>query len=191
MNLSKMKYYFLVVLILLDVSICLAQGSFKEVPSLEGGVDLVGHISPEQLTKKPYEEWYQVFYDYHESDTSLIEGFGPELKKFHILVFMGTWCSDSQREIPSFIKILEEADFPMERLKIVAVHDKGDFYKTSPNGEQWGLQIIKVPTFIFLKDGKEVNRIVESPIESLELDMNQIIRGQEYVPNYADLMKSE
>ena len=186
-----MKYYWLIILILLNFSICHAQGSFQEVPSLEGGVDLVGHISPEQLTEAPYEEWYQIFYEYHEPDISLIEGFESDLKKFHILVFMGTWCSDSQREIPGFIKILQQADFPMERLKIVAVHDKGEFYKTSPNGEQWGLKIVKVPTIIFLRDGKEVNRIVESPIESLELDMNQIIRAKGYVPNYIDLMKSE
>ena len=186
-----MKYSLLTIMILLDVSVCLAQGSFQEVPSLEGGVDLVGHISKEQLRKAPYEEWYQVFYDYHETDTSLIQEFSADLKKFYILVFMGTWCSDSQREIPGFIKILEEAEFPMKRLKIVAVHDKGKFYKMSPNDEQWGLQIVKVPTFIFLKDGKEVNRIVESPRVTLESDILKIIKGEEYEPNYLELMRSE
>ena len=186
-----MKFYYVIILILLSNSIGFAQGSYKEVPSLDGGTDLVGHISPEQLTKAPFEEWYQVYYDYHEPDTTLIKGFQEELKKFHLLVFMGTWCSDSQREIPAFMKILQQADFPLERLKIVAVHDKGEFYKTSPNGEQWGLQIAKVPTLIFLKDGKEVNRIVESPLKSLEMDVKQIISGQGYVPNYAELMKSK
>lgn len=169
---------------------CFSQASYQEVPALDGGIDLVGHISPGQLAATPYDEWYNVFYEYHEPDSALIEDFKAELKKYHILVFMGTWCSDSQREVPAFIKILEEAVFPQEQLKIVAVHDKGEFYKTSPNGEEWGLQVKMVPTIIFLKDGKEVNRIVESPLESLEKDIKQIVSGQGYVPNYAELMKS-
>ena len=56
---------------------------------------------------------------------------------------------------------------------------------SSPTGEEKGLDIIKVPTIIFFKDGKEVNRIVESPLETLEEDMAQIIFQKDYVPNYA------
>lgn len=186
-----MKIHYFIVLFFLGGTLCFSQGTYQEVPSLEGGVDLVGHISPEQITTAPFDEWYHVFFEYHEADSALIENFKMALKKYNILVFMGTWCSDSQREIPGLIKILGQAEFPNEQLKIVAVHDKGEFYKTSPNGEQWGLQIKMVPTIIFLKDGKEANRIVESPVETLEKDMQKIISGQEYVPNYAELMKSK
>ncbi|MGI9547147.1 MAG: TlpA family protein disulfide reductase [Flavobacteriaceae bacterium] len=186
-----MKTCYLIVLFSLGNAACFAQASYQEVPARNGGVDLVGHISPEQITNPPFGEWYKVFYEYHEPDKTLIEEFKGDLKKYNVLVFMGTWCSDSQREIPAFIKLLDEAEFPLDQLKIVGVHDKGEFYKTSPNGEEWGLQIKMVPTIIFLKDGKEVNRIVESPLESLEKDIKQIISGQEYVPNYADLMKSK
>jgi len=63
--------------------------------------------------------------------------------------------------------------------------------KNSPTGEERGLNIIRVPTMLFYKNGKEVNRIVESPIESLEEDMAQILSGQPYTPNYATLSGSK
>ncbi len=169
----------------------MAQGLYKEVPSQEGGIDLVGHISPEQIAAPPFDEWYEVFYEYHEPDTALVKNFKTDLNKHHILVFMGTWCSDSQREIPALMKILEHAKFPQDQLKVVGVYDKGPFYKTSPNGEHWGLQIKMIPAIVFLKNGKEVNRIVESPVETLEKDIAKITSGMEYIPNYAELMKSD
>jgi len=38
-------------------------------------------------------------------------------------------------------------------------------------------KIEKIPTFIFIMNGKEIGRIIESPNESLEKDMLKIIRG--------------
>jgi len=35
-----------------------------------------------------------------------------------------------------------------------------------------------------LKDGKEVNRIVESPKITLEKDLKAIVMNSSYVPNY-------
>ena len=43
---------------------------------------------------------------------------------------------------------------------------------------------------VFFKNRKEVNRIVESPIESLEEDMAQITNEKPYTPNYATLNKA-
>ena len=185
----KIKILFIALLFISVQSF--AQSLYQEVASRSGGTDLVGNFQPEQLKNAPFSEWYQTFYDYHELDSEQIGKFKADLDKFHLLVFMGTWCSDSQREVPALMKILEEAGFPAEQLKTVGVYDKGPNYKTSPNGEHWGLKITNVPTIIFLKDGKEVNRIVESPVESLEKDMARICLGEEYTPNYADLMKSE
>jgi thiol-disulfide isomerase/thioredoxin len=186
-----MKNRIVLITLLICAAQTFAQNLYKEVESRNGGIDIVGHFSPEQLKAPPFAEWFQTFYDYHEIDEAQIKDFEADLRHYHILVFMGTWCSDSQREIPGLMKIIEEAGFPDQQLKIIGVYDKGPLYKTSPNGEHWGLQIKRVPTIIFLKDGKEVNRIVESPVESLEADMQKIISGDNYIPNYSELMKSE
>ncbi|MGB5238477.1 MAG: thioredoxin family protein [Flavobacteriaceae bacterium] len=185
-----MKIKVLVITLLFCGVLSFGQSLFKEIDSRSGGIDLVGNFSPDLLKATPFSEWYQTFYDYHELDTKEIEDFKTSLSEYQILLFMGTWCSDSQREVPALMKILEKADFPTAQLKIVGVYDKGPNYKTSPNGEHWGLRITNVPTIIFLKDGKEVNRIVESPLETLEKDMAKVFSGEEYVPNYAVKTKS-
>lgn len=40
-------------------------------------------------------------------------------------------------------------------------------YKESLQHEKKGLNIVRVPTFVIFKDGKEVNRIIERPIKTL------------------------
>ena len=57
-------------------------------------------------------------------------------------------------------------------------------YKQSPEHEEAGLNIHRVPTVIFYKNGKEINRIVEHPIETFEADIQNIITNNNYKSNY-------
>jgi thiol-disulfide isomerase/thioredoxin len=97
-----------------------------------------------------------------------------------ILTFLGTWCEDSKREVPKFVKILESAGYPVEEVRVVSMTRE----KNTPQNYEEGLDITNVPTFIFYKDGKELNRIVEFPIEDLESDMLKILRGEPYKHAY-------
>jgi thiol-disulfide isomerase/thioredoxin len=99
-------------------------------------------------------------------------------------VFLGTWCGDSKREVPRFYKVLDAAKFHENQLQVIAVNKTEESYKQSPNHEEKGLNIHRVPTFIFYKNGKEVNRIVESPVETFERDIHEIIIEKKYTPNY-------
>lgn len=162
-----------------------AQEFNKEVITENGRQLLVGQINLEGLQTEPYASWFQSGFDNYKADETLTTLLQEKLADYRIKLFLGTWCGDSKRETPKFIKILETADFPMEQLEIIALDYRKGHYKTSPTGEEKGLNIIKVPTIIFFKDGKEVNRIVESPLESLEEDMAQIIFQKGYTPNYA------
>ena len=56
--------------------------------------------------------------------------------------------------------------------------------KKTPTGSATKNSITNVPTFIFYKDGKEVHRIVESPVEFLEDDMLAILSGAAYKHTY-------
>lgn len=153
----------------------------------KGNEMLVGQIDKNGLTSDAHASWFNKNYLSYESDTKIIKSIKNELRTYKIIVFLGTWCGDSRREIPRFYKILEKAKFPMDQLTIVALDYEGEHYKKSPEGEEQGLNIIKVPTFIFLEDEKEINRIVESPIETLEKDMAAIVRGENYAPNYSQV----
>ncbi|MGI9551756.1 MAG: thioredoxin family protein [Aurantibacter sp.] len=148
---------------------------------------LLGKIDKKGLTQDAYATWFNGQYESYEVDTKIIKSIKNELKKNKITLFMATWCGDSKREVPRFYKILEAANYPMDQLTVVALDYEKNQYKKSPGGEEKGLNIIKVPTMIFYKDGTAVNRIVESPIESLEKDIKAIVKGKDYVPNYGDV----
>lgn len=153
----------------------------------KGNEMLLGKIDKKGLTQDSYALWFNRQYEAYEVDYKIIKSIKGELRKNKITLFMATWCGDSKREVPRFYKILNAADYPLDRLTVVALdYEKGQ-YKKSPGGEEKGLNIIKVPTIIFHKKGKALNRIVESPVESLEKDMMAIVTGKEYVPNYSDM----
>jgi len=173
----------LLILCLFSISLS-AQKINQEVKVENNQSFLVGPINLSGLNSDSYESWYRSNHSAYTVNTEIMTSIEDELAQHKILVFMGTWCDDSKREVPRFIKTLENANFPMENLKIVAVDRRKGMYKKSPTGEEWGLSIKRVPTFIFYKDGKEANRIIESPITSLEADMKAIVTNAEYTPNY-------
>lgn len=168
-----------------------AQTLNQEIQLENGKQFLLGKIDKNGLQSEPYETWFNSGFGAYEVDQTLVALFSNDLKDHYIKLFLGTWCGDSKREVPRFLKILEAAEFPLENIEIVALDRRPGKVKTSPTKEERGLNILRVPTMLFYKDGKEVNRIVESPIETLEEDMVQIITGQPYTPNYATLSKSD
>lgn len=174
----------IITFLLCTVSILTSQKINQEIKIENQQPYMVGQITIDALASNSYQSWYQNNYNSYKVNTNLIESVEDELSKHKILLFMGTWCGDSKREVPRFIKILETAHFPMENLKIVALDRRKNFYKKSPVGEEWGLSIKRVPTFIFYEDGKEINRIIESPITSLEEDIKAIVTNAAYTPNY-------
>ncbi|MBZ0328643.1 MAG: hypothetical protein K8F54_13635 [Altibacter sp.] len=160
-----------------------AQPFNHEIASEGNAPVLLGKINKVGLSAVPYSDWFLKNYDAYQPNTAVVNQFKDDLTTYTITAFMGTWCGDSKREVPHFYKILDAANFPLDRLTLVAVSRERDAYKQSPGGEEEGLTIHRVPTFIFYKDGREVNRIVESPVETLEADLAAIING-DYTPNY-------
>lgn len=145
---------------------------------------LVGEVDKKGLTKAPYNEWFNKNHDSYLTNDKVINTFKDSLKHYDIKVFLGTWCGDSKREVPRFYSVLEQANFPKKQLEVIALDRSEEAYKQSPNGEEKGLNIHRVPTFIFYKNGKEINRIVESPKETFERDIFKITTATNYRPNY-------
>ncbi len=162
----------------------LAQSVTSELTSDKPASILLGKISEESLLQPPYKDWYQKNYDAYSPDLNTIDELSEALKAYTITGFMGSWCGDSKREVPIFYKVLHQAEFPMSALTLIAVDRAPDSYKQSPGGEQEGLNIHRVPTFIFYKNGKEVGRITERPVVTMENDILSMLKG-EYVPRYA------
>lgn len=146
----------------------------------QGSKMLVGEISENSFKNGNY-PWYTSEKENFTVNTEMVNQFKKELQKYDIEVFMGTWCGDSQSQTPAFFKIMDAADFPQNKITMIAV----DRNKRSPGGLENSRNIMYVPTFIFLKNGREAGRIVESPINSLEEDIRDIVSGNPQTPNYA------
>tara|TARA_R110000737_G_scaffold64902_1_gene92667 strand:- start:1603 stop:2163 length:561 start_codon:yes stop_codon:yes gene_type:complete len=180
-----MKSLFIFTFFLFTSTIISSQKIHQEISIVTQQPFLVGEINIEGLSSNSYQEWFQPNFASYTAETINLKQVKDNLSEHQILIFMGTWCGDSMREVPRFIKILESVDYPMKNLKIVAVDKRKDFYKKSPQGEEWGLNIRRVPTFIFYKNGREINRIIETPVTTLEEDILNIILQNQYTPNYS------
>ncbi|MDT0540640.1 thioredoxin family protein [Croceitalea sp. P059] len=175
----------ILIILFLSVNLSFGQKLNQEIKTEKGHQFLVGPINLIGLQSEPYKNWFNSSYVNYSVDKSLTKLLKKQLKGYQLKLFLGTWCGDSKREMPRMVKILEQAQFPLENLEIIALDRRKGFYKKSPSGEEKGLNIIKVPTLIFFKNGKEINRIVERPLASLEEDMLAILTSETYKPNYS------
>ncbi|MBX2847536.1 MAG: thioredoxin family protein [Acidiferrobacterales bacterium] len=141
---------------------------------------LVGEIDKSVLLEPPYQTWFEKNYTNYSPDKSTIKTLEKSLDGIRIQVFMGTWCHDSQREVPRLFKILENSGFDLSRLDLVSLNRD----KKTPNNLEEGLNIQRTPTFVFIKNGIEIGRIVETPRDSIENDILKIVSGQEYKHSY-------
>jgi thiol-disulfide isomerase/thioredoxin len=146
---------------------------------------LLGRITAQDLGQKPYGEWFtEPYIDYTPNREILADLKAAVPEDLEITAFFGTWCGDSRREIPRFLKLLDKMEFPGERLSIVALDREEDAVKRSPGGEEKGLEVYKVPTLVLSRGGAEIGRMVEHPVLSLERDLLTILSGQPYQPSY-------
>ncbi|MEG9329096.1 thioredoxin family protein [Salinimicrobium catena] len=141
---------------------------------------LVGSIQKSDLTQAPHDAWFDPNYSTYEPSPEALETIKNNINDYEIKLFMGTWCSDSQLQVPRFLKLLEESDYDMDRLEMKAVEED----KTLPNDLHKEYDITYVPTIIFYIDGKEVNRFVEYPQKSFEEDIAAIVSGEDYKHSY-------
>jgi len=191
---NNFKHYFLFALIAFFVTACSSPQSILQTttnPSInqtmldeDGETHLIGITTRQGFQKAPFQEWFQKNYTTYEVKEEVTTIRKSQLKGVEVLAFMGTWCGDSKREVPRFYKVMDKMGFEEKHLKLVNVYLETERYKQSPTAEEKGLNIHRVPTFIFYKEGKEIGRIVESPVTSMEIDVAQILKELPTTPNY-------
>ena len=126
-------------------------------------------VNKAQILK--YEGWKQRYMNY-EPDSSMIDTLKSKIgDNLKVDVYFAFWCGDSKRNVPLFLKIIDQAGSAV-KVNYFSVERK-------PNKETKyfveKLKVERVPTFIFYRDGKEIGRIIENPKTNMLEDFLGIV----------------
>lgn len=139
------------------------QTLFAQTPSAEisrdasGNKVVKGFLSKQELATDTAFTWFAQNQKSYTLNADVVKSFASGKEAVNIVVFGGTWCGDTKQILPNFFKTADAAAFPENRITLIGVdHSKKTLYNLS---EAFG--ITNVPTFIVMKDGKEVGRVVE------------------------------
>ena len=119
-----------------------------------------------------YKRLYREFYSYKPKKKycrqlqSLWQG-------VQIRVIGGNWCSDTRREVPRLLKVLDESGFPSRAFEYYRVNREK---KPADSGFVCEVTIQSVPAIYVLRNGKTVGKIEETPKRTLESDLLKILR---------------
>lgn len=155
---------------------------FKEEVSNNQETYLLGGFERKELKQSPYSDWFESGYKNYHPEAEHMKVIKENISDYEIILFMGTWCSDSQLEVPKLYKILDLANYDYSKLTSIAV----DPDKETPNHVEEDYEVNLVPTIIFRKNGEEVNRFVEFALETFEEDLADIVSQKDYKNPYAD-----
>ncbi|MGB4603167.1 MAG: hypothetical protein WBI08_01870, partial [Bacteroidales bacterium] len=67
---------------------------------------LIDKIDSKDLQHPIFAEYYKFYFESYNPDMSIIEKIKPLLDDISITIVMGSWCGDSQEQIPKFYKII-------------------------------------------------------------------------------------
>lgn len=134
---------------------------------------LIGLCDREAFADSNFSWWFNSAYNLYKPNKIIIEDLLKFNNNFTLTIVMGTWCSDSRKQVPSFYKLLDELNYPKDKITLINV----DRDKVANDVDVSNLNIDLVPTFIVYDNAKEIGRIIESPIESLETDLLEILQN--------------
>ena len=101
--------------------------------------------------------WFKKNYTLGKPDDSAVAAFKAHASDIKMIIFGGTWCEDTQNILPQFFRMADVAGYADSNVTLIGV----DRSKTSIDNLSSAFNITKVPTFIIMKNGKEVGRVTE------------------------------
>lgn len=133
-----------------------AQYEISKDPN-NGQRTLKGILSTELLSTDSSFKWMHSNINWYKPNADCVANLTAVKDTVQLLVFVGTWCEDSQIVFPQLLKMLAQVGFNNKRLTIVGV----DRNKKTLGALSEALQITKAPTILVMKAGKEIGRVEE------------------------------
>jgi thiol-disulfide isomerase/thioredoxin len=152
---------------------CCPSAEYEIQRESETAVIITGTFNREVLESNDgTKNWFEHYYtDYHVGSSVAAE-IGALQQNIRYVFIAGTWCGDSKRELPRMYKIFDAAKIPDKRITLIGV----DRSKSDDRGTAEKFLVERVPTFIVLRNEREIGRIVETPGETLEEDLLEILK---------------
>lgn len=135
---------------------------------------LVGPLSRSEV-EAAVPDWVAAEIDARPDLEAAVEMAAVGSAESRVTVFLGTWCSDSRRELSRFWRALDEAggEVAFELAYVGVNRDKDE-----PAEALAGVGLEYVPTFVVETGGAEVGRIVEESPNGIEHDLAALLRGE-------------
>lgn len=167
-----MKKIFLFAIALISFQYIFAQAGLEISRDASGTKILKGFIPKKQLTTDTAFTWYAQNANGYTPSAEAVQQFVTAKDSINLIIFGGTWCGDTKHLLPQFFTTTDAAGFPESRITLIGVdRSKKTLYNLS---EAFG--ITNVPTFIVMKNGKEIGRVVEyGKIGAPDKEVAQII----------------
>ncbi|HEX8332959.1 MAG TPA: thioredoxin family protein [Segetibacter sp.] len=118
---------------------------------------LKGYIDRATIENDTSFKWFKENMKYGTANAAAVQAFQTNGNNVHFVVFGGTWCHDTQNLLPVFYRLADKGGVSNDKITLVGM----DRAKTALNGFEKAFKITNVPTFIVMKDGKEIGRVVE------------------------------
>ncbi len=131
--------------------------------------ELIGIESPSVFEQAPYRDWFEPEYSSYLPETKVIANLKQTgISAMNFLLFFGSWCEDSQLQVPRLLKIFDSLELPDSQLKLIVVNQSKD--EPIELLQQYSIQF--VPTLIVLSNQRQIGQIVEHPkTQTLENDL--------------------
>ncbi|MEJ8816794.1 thioredoxin family protein [Lacibacter sp. H407] len=118
---------------------------------------LKGILSRELLLNDADFAWMKNDISWYKPNADCVTNLTAVKDTIQLMVFVGTWCEDSQIVFPQLLKMLDQVGFDMKRLTVIGIDRK----KTTLGSLTQALGVTKAPTIMVLKGGKEIGRVEE------------------------------
>jgi thiol-disulfide isomerase/thioredoxin len=133
---------------------------------------LKGIINRQILESDTTFKWFKENMKWGFADSGAVAAFKQYGNNFKMIIFGGTWCSDTKNLLPVFYRLVDKSGYNEKNITLVAV----DRNKQTIRHLNKKYHITNVPTFIVLQNGKEVGRVVEyGKYNAIDKELGEIV----------------
>src|SRR5215217_3807611 len=160
------------------ILVLISQFSFAQSAEVtkdaEGNKVLKGFISRQELASDSSFAWFDKNTKDYKPDASAVAALKGAKDSIYVLAFGGTWCHDTQFILPKFYTLADAAGIAPDHITLLGV----DHSKKTVQHLSEIFNVTNVPTFIVLKNGQELGRVVEYGKQGMwDRELGEIISG--------------